>query len=549
MVATGVTAVADNARVAYFKDRLKSDTLQSELRVVYYDSLISNLPSEMPQLLLKKGSLLRNTGKVREALSVYEQMRGLADSYPLSERLENIYALSNLYLQMGDPLKAMKECTALLTYPKPDSLSYYNVKAFLSLANIYSDIEDDEKLEIVSDKGLNLIESLKGVTPERSYNNLKAAMLTRKGYVMQLKKKWEEAFDLMNEAKRINPEITGRVNVNIGGLFSDQEQHDLAQHYYREALNSKEQDIQGVAAFNMLLEKCKQSQYDEFLSMMEEFKPYLEVWRGTMREGTIYGLLADAYEYFGDYKRAFEMESKMVAITKELMPPEKIREMEREFVKITSAEKDEEIRRVETRNREMAFWIWIAGGLGVAALCVAAWMAWRLRRSGNRLAALRESMAELENDHESALAEKEEFLQIKNREISSMKMMQANLNEHLAALKALAADQKTKKQELVDSILTALQHISSEGDVWDSFMVYFEQTNQGFFDNLYRRHPDLTNAEVRMCAFILLNRTNKEIAAMLHRSVRTVETIKYTLRKKLGISEPTENYLRRLSQN
>lgn len=30
-------------------------------------------------------------------------------------------------------------------------------------------------------------------------------------------------------------------------------------------------------------------------------------------------------------------------------------------------------------------------------------------------------------------------------------------------------------------------------------------------------------------------------------SLRTIETIKYTLRKKLGITEPTESYLRQLS--
>lgn len=49
-----------------------------------------------------------------------------------------------------------------------------------------------------------------------------------------------------------------------------------------------------------------------------------------------------------------------------------------------------------------------------------------------------------------------------------------------------------------------------------------------------------------MAAYVLLNLNSKDIARMTNRSVRTVDNIKYNLRKKLAITEPMTLYLRRL---
>lgn len=49
-----------------------------------------------------------------------------------------------------------------------------------------------------------------------------------------------------------------------------------------------------------------------------------------------------------------------------------------------------------------------------------------------------------------------------------------------------------------------------------------------------------------MAAYMLLNLNSKEIAQLTYRSVRTVDNIKYKLRKKMGVVESTEIYLRRI---
>ena len=52
---------------------------------------------------------------------------------------------------------------------------------------------------------------------------------------------------------------------------------------------------------------------------------------------------------------------------------------------------------------------------------------------------------------------------------------------------------------------------------------------------LHERHPGLSNNERMMCAYLKMNLSTKEIAPLLNISVRGVETMRYRLRKKLGL--------------
>lgn len=74
------------------------------------------------------------------------------------------------------------------------------------------------------------------------------------------------------------------------------------------------------------------------------------------------------------------------------------------------------------------------------------------------------------------------------------------------------------------------------------------QVYKSFFDNLHSVAPNLTQGEIRMSAFVSMNLTAKEIASLTNRSVRTVETLKYRLAKKLLIPADTllYEYLRSL---
>jgi FixJ family two-component response regulator len=58
-----------------------------------------------------------------------------------------------------------------------------------------------------------------------------------------------------------------------------------------------------------------------------------------------------------------------------------------------------------------------------------------------------------------------------------------------------------------------------------------------FYNNLTSKYPNLNAGDIKLCAFLKLDFSNKQIAEYEHISVRTVESKKYRLRKKLELSK------------
>lgn len=71
------------------------------------------------------------------------------------------------------------------------------------------------------------------------------------------------------------------------------------------------------------------------------------------------------------------------------------------------------------------------------------------------------------------------------------------------------------------------------------FEKYFNNIYDGFFDRLVLRYPDLTTNELKICAYIKLNLTSKEIAVLMNISPTSVEMARHRLRKKLDLPSET----------
>ncbi|MDX8337558.1 two-component regulator propeller domain-containing protein [Draconibacterium sp. IB214405] len=68
------------------------------------------------------------------------------------------------------------------------------------------------------------------------------------------------------------------------------------------------------------------------------------------------------------------------------------------------------------------------------------------------------------------------------------------------------------------------------------FESYFEEVHNDFFKQLKDKYPHLSPKDLRLCAYIRMNMSTKEIATLLNISTRGVEISRYRLRKKLDIS-------------
>lgn len=89
----------------------------------------------------------------------------------------------------------------------------------------------------------------------------------------------------------------------------------------------------------------------------------------------------------------------------------------------------------------------------------------------------------------------------------------------------------------IKRIIKEIDHQLNDQSGWDNFAEHFNNTCNGFFDKLNELHPKLTNNDLRLCAYIRMNLSAKEIATLMNISITSVEMAKYRLRKKLNLDE------------
>ena len=79
-------------------------------------------------------------------------------------------------------------------------------------------------------------------------------------------------------------------------------------------------------------------------------------------------------------------------------------------------------------------------------------------------------------------------------------------------------------------------NLSSKKD-WISFEEAFNNADKDFFKKIKEKHPNLTTGDLRLCVYLRLNLSSKEIAPLLHISHRSVEIKRYRLRKKMELGK------------
>jgi tetratricopeptide (TPR) repeat protein len=97
-----------------------------------------------------------------------------------------------------------------------------------------------------------------------------------------------------------------------------------------------------------------------------------------------------------------------------------------------------------------------------------------------------------------------------------------------------AFNKKTEQKDNAEKIEELSRLIILTEKDWDNFKETFGSVYPGFFTKLKNDFPDITNAELRMCALIKLNFSIKHAASMLGISQDSVHKTRYRLRKRFG---------------
>lgn len=73
------------------------------------------------------------------------------------------------------------------------------------------------------------------------------------------------------------------------------------------------------------------------------------------------------------------------------------------------------------------------------------------------------------------------------------------------------------------------------GQSWEEFALHFDRVHNNFLVRIKNHHPNLTPTELKLCAYLRLNLTSKEISKIMNITTKSVELARYRLRKKLEI--------------
>lgn len=92
-----------------------------------------------------------------------------------------------------------------------------------------------------------------------------------------------------------------------------------------------------------------------------------------------------------------------------------------------------------------------------------------------------------------------------------------------------------------------IQHIETkiQSNSWERFELAFDEVHPMFNKNLLRHHDNLTPSELRLCSFVRMGLSIKDISSVLYQSPDSIKVSRSRLRKKLMIdkSQNLETFL------
>ncbi|MFN8255955.1 MAG: hypothetical protein U0W24_09730 [Bacteroidales bacterium] len=399
-----------------------------------------------------------------------------------------------------------------------EALKYY----FEALAIYNNSVEKGIKLD-----GIKYIHPL--------YNNI--------GNIYNSKKEYETAISYYKKGLDIAEQKKDKINIgaicnNMGKLEIERGNHQTGYYYLKKALKARIEanDQSGISKSYLFIANYFKTTgnldsaafyAEKSLTMAKKMNEMLTIENSN-------SMLFEIYYALGDYKKALDYHIQFKNASDSLTSNSNIEKMTRLQMQFEyeKAEKEKEEQRLTLRNT------YIITVFGLVVIVLIFILLFFLARSRNARIQLEKSKLE-------------EDMIMKNKELTTnvMYLLQKNelINNISVRLLKLKDSMKEENKRAVQGIIHDLQSIADK-DIWEEFELRFQNVHQGFYDNLKKRFPDLTPAEIKLAAFLKLNMTTKEISSITGQAANSIETARYRLRKKLGITNQEVNLVNFLLQ-
>ena len=140
----------------------------------------------------------------------------------------------------------------------------------------------------------------------------------------------------------------------------------------------------------------------------------------------------------------------------------------------------------------------------------------------------KESISSLENE------KLQQDIENKNRELAASTMSMIKKNQFLNKIKNDL--KKMEDDSDISNVIKTIDNNLNNQDDWKFFEEAFNNADREFLKKIKAIHESLTKNDLKLCAYLRLNLSSKDIAPLLNISLRSVEIKRYRLRKKLKLS-------------
>lgn len=133
----------------------------------------------------------------------------------------------------------------------------------------------------------------------------------------------------------------------------------------------------------------------------------------------------------------------------------------------------------------------------------------------------------------------------KNKELANTTLHLIHKNRTLTSIRndlnKLLKDSSSAKLEkqFVNNLIKKINKDLRNEKNWELFNNYFDEVHQDFIERVKEKHANLSPKELRLCAYLRMNISTKEIAPLMNISIRGVEISRYRLRTKMNLDRNT----------
>ena len=443
-----------------------------------------------------------------------------------------LYNMGNIYTKLGNYEKSSELYYECLRLSEEIDDRVTEVKALNSIGIVHHNQNNYEKALEYYLKALTIareIEYLRGIT--RVLNNVAAIYGTRGDYpkVVQYLR---EAIALNLERK--DQDMLGVNYLNFGYYFQELKQYDSALYYLNKALNIYEELNN---ASSIISAKIFLAEYYLEVGELQKSKRYA---MESLQEGQASGLkrfvfetaalLSKIYLLQNDSVRAYPFQILELQMKDSLNIEESQTEMSKLELQY-ELDKAEQKKRIVQQRKDLINIIVLMSLIFIIIVVIL--LLGRMRIKAR-----------------SVMLEKDKLemnLELRNKELTANVMSIMKKNETLSQIANKLKG--IQKEAVKDETKMAIKKIARElnravdEEPWEEFELRFKQVHSEFYNKLIHRFPNLSPQEQRLCAFLRLNMTSKEISEMTGQRISTIEMARTRLRKKLGITNTQTNLI------